>query len=252
MSEAEIHTWATWLEIFLAGVTCLALLFITAPYGRHQRPGWGPTVSNRVGWIFQEMPAVVLFAWIFMQGEHRTEAAPLAFLGLWQLHYVHRVFIFPLRLRTKGKRIPVLIAVLAIAFNTLNAYVNARWISHFGAYASDWLQDPRFIAGVLVFLLGFGINLKADQILLSLRKTGETGYKVLRGWLYEYVTCPNKHGEIIEWLGFALATWSLAGLAFALYTAANLGPRALANHGWYRERFPDYPKHRKALIPFLL
>jgi 3-oxo-5-alpha-steroid 4-dehydrogenase 1 len=48
-----------------------------------------------------------------------------------------------------------------------------------------------------------------------------------------------------------LATWSLAGLAFALYTAANVGPRAFANHRWYRERFPDYPKHRKALFPFL-
>jgi len=89
-------------------------------------------------------------------------------------------------------------------------------------------------------------------MLLNLRKPGETGYKVPRGWLYEYVTCPNYLGEIIEWLGFALATWSLPGLAFALYTAANVGPRAFAHHRWYRERFPDYPKHRKVLIPFLL
>jgi protein-S-isoprenylcysteine O-methyltransferase Ste14 len=252
MSEAEIHAWATWLEIFLAGVTCLALLFITAPYGRHWRSGWGPTIPNRVSWILMELPAVVLFLWIFTLGEHRTEAVPLVFLGLWQLHYIHRVFIFPFRLRTDGKRIALLIGGLAIVFNILNAYVNARWISHFGVYQNSWLLDPRFIAGVLVFMLGFGINLKADQILLNLRKPGETGYKVPRGWLYEYVTCPNYLGEIIEWLGFALATWSLAGLAFALYTAANLGPRALANHRWYLEQFPDYPKNRKALIPFLL
>jgi hypothetical protein len=252
VSEAEIHAWATWFEILLAGVTCLALLFITAPYGRHQRPGWGPTIPNRVGWIAMEIPAVLLFLWIFIQGEHRTEAVPLAFLGLWQIHYIHRVLIYPFRLRTRGKRIALFIGLLAIAFNTLNAYVIARWISHFGAYGNDWLLDPRFIAGVSVFALGFGINLKADQILLDLRGPGETGYKVPRGWLYEYVTCPNYLGEILEWLGFALATWSLAGLAFALYTAANLGPRALANHRWYRERFPDYPKRRKALFPFLL
>ncbi len=252
MSEAEIHNWATWLEIFLAGVTCLALLFITAPYGRHVRSGWGPTIPNRVSWVLMELPAVVLFLWIFTLGEHRTEAVPLAFLGLWQLHYIHRVFIFPFRLRTEGKRVALLIGGLAIVFNILNAYVNARWISHFGVYQNSWLLDPRFIAGVLVFMLGFGINLKADQILLNLRKPGETGYKVPRGWLYEYVTCPNYLGEIIEWIGFALATWSLAGLAFALYTAANLGPRALANHRWYLEQFPDYPKNRKALIPFLL
>ena len=49
-----------------------------------------------------------------------------------------------------------------------------------------------------------------------------------------------------------LATWSVAGLAFALYTAANLAPRAVANHAWYRERFPDYPARRRALVPYVL
>ena len=59
-------------------------------------------------------------------------------------------------------------------------------------------------------------------------------------------------GEIIEWTGWAIATWSPAGLAFALYTFANLAPRAITHHRWYRERFPDYPRDRKALLPFLL
>ena len=59
-------------------------------------------------------------------------------------------------------------------------------------------------------------------------------------------------GEILQWFGFALASWSLAGLAFALYTAANLVPRALASHAWYRQQFQEYPESRKAVIPFLL
>jgi len=59
-------------------------------------------------------------------------------------------------------------------------------------------------------------------------------------------------GEIVEWTGWAVATWSLAGLAFALYTAANLAPRALSHHAWYRARFPEYPPSRRALVPFLL
>jgi 3-oxo-5-alpha-steroid 4-dehydrogenase 1 len=57
---------------------------------------------------------------------------------------------------------------------------------------------------------------------------------------------------MIEWTGWAIATWSTAGLAFAVYTAANLGPRALRHHAWYRERFADDPRERKALIPYLL
>jgi protein-S-isoprenylcysteine O-methyltransferase Ste14 len=63
------------------------------------------------------------------------------------------------------------------------------------------------------------------------------------------VSSPNYLGEITIWLGWALATWSLPGLAFAFWTVANLLPRARANHTWYRQTFPDYPAERKALIP---
>lgn len=37
-----------------------------------------------------------------------------------------------------------------------------------------------------------------------------------------------------------------------VWTAVNLVPRALAHHRWYREHFEDYPRQRKALIPFVL
>jgi hypothetical protein len=50
-------------------------------------------------------------------------------------------------------------------------------------------------------------------------------------------------------MGWAVATWSLSGLAFATWTAANLAPRARANHRWYLETMPDYPPERKALLP---
>ena len=56
-------------------------------------------------------------------------------------------------------------------------------------------------------------------------------------------------GEIIEWSGFALMCWNLPALSFAVWTAANLIPRALSHHAWYRRTFPDYPPGRKAVIP---
>ncbi|HSM13639.1 MAG TPA: hypothetical protein VLA66_06195 [Thermoanaerobaculia bacterium] len=49
----------------------------------------------------------------------------------------------------------------------------------------------------------------------------------------------------------ALATWSLPGLAFALWTVANLAPRARSHHRFYRERFPGYPPERRALVPWI-
>ncbi len=252
MNEADLHNWATWLESVRAGATCITLIFVTAPYGRHARPGWGPTAPNLVGWVIMELPAVALFLWIYCKGQDRLEVVPLTFLAMWQFHYLHRTFIFPFLLRTKGKRIALSIVAMGVIFNSLNAYLNARWLSHLGQYDMAWLYDPRFIIGAFVFAIGFWVNFKADRMLIRLRKPGETDYKIPRGWLYERITCPNYFGEILEWTGFAIATWSVPGLAFALYTAANVGPRAFANRRWYRARFPDYPADRKAIIPFVL
>ena len=252
MSELLLHEGLVWALLALAVVTFVALQVVNAPYGRHQRSGWGPTIPNRVAWILMESPAVLLFAALFFAGEHRFETVPLVLLGLWMLHYVQRTFIFPFRIRGEGKRMALSIAAMGFGFNVLNAYVNARWISHFGEYGSAWLTDPRFLAGAALMLAGWLINIHSDTILIHLRAPGETGYKIPRGGLYRWISCPNYFGELLEWLGWALATWSTAGLAFAVYTMANLVPRARAHHLWYREKFEDYPPQRRAVIPFIL
>ena len=82
-----------------------------------------------------------------------------------------------------------------------------------------------------------------------MRRPGSHGYSICNEGLYRWISCPNYFGEIIIWTGWALATWSLAGLAFAVWTFANLAPRARAHHIWYRRQFPDYPPERKSLLP---
>ncbi len=253
MTEAGFHFGLTIALFVLAVPTFVALLWTTAPYGRHVREGWGPTLPSRVGWILMECPAVLLFAALFVTGEHRAELVPLVFLGFWQLHYVHRTFVFPFRMRIGGKRMSFSVAAMGMLFNVVNAYLNARWIASYGEYASSWLTDPRFLGGAALFLGGLAINLHADTVLIHLRKPGETGYKIPRGGMYRWISSPNYFGEIVEWLGWALMTWSLPGLAFFVYTSANLAPRAIANHRWSREKFPeDYPRERRALIPFVV
>jgi 3-oxo-5-alpha-steroid 4-dehydrogenase 1 len=239
------------LELALAVPTFVSLRRTAAPYGRHQRAGWGPTVPARLGWLVMESPAPLLFAAVYAAGAHRAQPVPLVMLGLWELHYLHRAFVYPLWLRPAA-RMPVTVMLLAMAFNVLNGFINARWISALGRYPLGWLADPRFVTGALLFGGGLGLNLTADRALRRLRGPGETGYRVPRGGAFELVTSPNYLGEIVEWTGWALATWSLAGLAFAVYTAANLAPRAQSHHAWYRRHFPDYPPERRALIPYVL
>jgi 3-oxo-5-alpha-steroid 4-dehydrogenase. len=251
MPAAGSYPWFVLAEFALAVATFVALCFIVAPYGRHDRAGWGPTVPSRVGWVVMEAPASVTFVVFYLLGQHRLQLVPLILLALWQLHYIQRAFVYPFLMRAGG-RMPVLVVALAVAFNLLNAWINARWIAQYGSYPTSWLGDPRFVIGVMLFLAGFALNLQSDGILRRLRAPGSHTYAVPSGGGYRFVSSPNYLGEIVEWTGWAIATWSLPGLAFAVYTIANLGPRALANHRWYRETFEDYPPTRKALLPFVL
>ncbi|MDN4596188.1 methyltransferase [Leifsonia virtsii] len=245
------YRWFVYAELLLAAVTFVALLFVVAPYGgRHGRTGWGPTVPARVGWVVMEAPAALLFVAFYLLGSHRFEPVPLLFLALWLVHYVYRAFVYPFLMRS-GSRMPVLVMLLAIGFNTLNAWVNARWVSEYGTYPVAWLADPRFWLGLLLFAGGLTLNARSDRTLRRLR-AGGGGYRVPYGGGFRYVSSPNYLGEIVEWTGWAVATWSLAGASFALYTIANLAPRAVANHRWYRETFPEYPRDRRALLPFVL
>ena len=94
------------------------------------------------------------------------------------------------------------------------------------------------------------INLSSDTILINLRDNNNDNYKIPYGGFFKYVSCPNYFGEILEWLGFAILTWSLSGLAFMLWTCFNLIPRAIRHHNWYNENFEKYPKNRKAVLTY--
>jgi len=235
-----------------AAIVFILLFLITAPYGRHGRPGWGPALPPRLGWIIMELPAFLVIALCFFASRRTADPVSIAFICIWELHYVQRTCIFPLRMRGASRRFPILLILFAIVFNSINGYLNGSYLFNLSPpYGTDWFLDPRFIIGTALFLAGYAVNLHSDHVLRTLRKPGETGYKIPRGGFFRYVSCPNYFGELVEWTGWTIATWSLAGLAFAVFTAANLVPRARSNHEWYRKTFPDYPAERKRVIPFV-
>ena len=242
--EPFIYGWAA-----LAAVVCVVLFFVVAPYGRHAREGWGPKIPSTLGWIVMEAPSPILMALFFFLGERRDPAS-IAFLVMWELHYANRAFIYPLRRRGGAKPMPAVIVLQAVFFNCVNGWTCGRWLFTYGPpHPPEWLSDPRFLVGAALFVVGLTANLHSDQVLMTLRAPGETGYRIPRGGLYRWVSAPNYLAEIVEWWGFALATWSLAPLGFAVWTTANLLPRARSNHDWYRRQFADYPAERRALIP---
>jgi 3-oxo-5-alpha-steroid 4-dehydrogenase 1 len=253
MSETVFYHWLAIAWMGLAVVTFFALFFITAPYGRFTRGGWGPRIDSRWGWILMESPSLIAMVVLFAIGDRKTSPVAILFLVLWAVHYFHRSFVYPFRLRSGRASMAVSVVAMAVAFNVGNGYLNGRWLFRLGPELQvSWLYDPRFIVGFVLFWLGFALNQHSDKVLLGLRSGEDRSYKIPWGGGYRFVSCPNYLGEMIEWAGWALACWNLGAVAFLVWTVANLAPRAIKTHRWYRQQFPDYPRERKALIPFIV
>lgn len=243
------------IAIFVTAlVTFVSLLFVDAPYGRHLSDGWGPSIPVRLGWVIMESPACLVFLYFFLSGPNSGAIPAIALCLMWQLHYVHRSFIYPFKLNVReGARTSLFVIIPGLLFCAINGYLNGAYIAHYSEHLNnDWLTDWRFIVGVSLFAIGYYVNKQSDTILKNLRSDGSKGYKIPYGGMFKWVSMPNYFGELLTWTGFALASWSLAGLSFVCFTAANLIPRALSNHRWYKETFAEYPVDRKAVIPKLL
>lgn len=178
---------------------------------------------------------------------------PLIFFLLFQLHYFQRAFVFPFLLKGKS-RMPLAIMMMGMLFNLLNGFMQGEWLFYLAPetlYTLDWLKTPQFILGVLLFFTGMGINWYSDYVIRHLRKPGDTQHYLPSQGMYRYVTSANYFGEIIEWAGWAILTWSLSGLVFLWWTVANLVPRANAIWHRYKEEFGDAVGNRKRVFPFL-
>lgn len=238
--------------IFGSTVLVFILLFyLTAPYGKFLRKGWGPSLKSWQAWMLMEFPSPALMIWFFISSTHRNPVHYL-FLLAWLSHYLYRTFFYPFLHTGRNKPYPLILVFMAIVFNCLNGFVNGYGLFHLIPYEPGWICSWQFISGTLLFAVGFIINKTADRKLMQMRRVSPEEYVIPEGWLFNYVSSPHYLGEIIEWSGWALMTFSLPGLAFALFTFANLFPRAVASHQWYKNHFRNYPSERKAIIPFMV
>jgi len=236
----------------LGVIVFIVLLKITAPYGRHATSAWGPQISNKLGWLLMEMPVMIMLMYFVLTHFSRQNAVTWTLIAFFLFHYLHRTFVFPLRIRTRGKKMPLLIVCSAIGFNFINGSFLGYYFAHFANYPPGYFTYPQFIIGAILFATGFYVNWIYDNQLIHLRKPGDVNYVIPNGGLFNLISCPNLFGEIIEWTGYALLCWNLPALSFLVWTLANLIPRALAHHRWYKEKFETYPPGRMALFPFLV
>ena len=96
------------------------------------------------------------------------------------------------------------------------------------------------------------INISEAKNLLSMILRKHLNQPLESRKLYKFISCPNYLGEILEWVGFAIISWSFPAFLFVVWTMANLIPRAKAQHIWYKEKFgSEYSNNKKAIFPFI-
>ena len=206
-------------------------------------------INNTWAWFWMEFPALVVMPFLSLIGPNELNTFSILLVSIWFIHYFNRVIIFPLRIKTKGKKMPISIALSAFFFNIFNGFFNGYYVGFIMDQGS--IYNYNVLIGLIIFICGMMINISSDNTLISLRKNSED-YKIPRGNFFNFVSCPNYMGEIIEWIGFFVIAMSLPALSFTLWTFFNLVPRALNHHDWYLENFDNYPKNRKAVIPYIL
>jgi len=247
------------IALLLVPMTAVSLRFMKTPYGRFADRRW-PSVGARLGWLLMELPATLVFWPCFLAGPHAGHTVPMVLATIWGIHYLNRGFVFPLLIRAPkhgGATFGLPVLLVGVLVTSAHGYLNGTFFSRLGAhYTPEWLTDPRFVLGLLVYVSGLVLNIHSDAVIRNLRtkqeiEQGDKVYRIPRGGGFLFVTNPHYLGELMMWTGFTLFTWSLPGVFILAISTANLVPRAVETHKWYLERFPDYPRSRKVLVPFV-
>jgi len=261
-----MHTFETFYYGFLftmlglAAVVFIALQFITVAYGMTFNNRWGISISSKLGWKLMEMPVfisiLIIYGVSLSMGIKSFNVVTTFILLLFLIHYGQRSFVFPLLMRGQSK-MPLSVVFSGIFFNFCNAFMQGCWlfiINHNNSYPVSWFWSPCFIIGTAIFFFGMIVNLHSDRIIRKLRKSKEdNNYYLPKGFLFERINSSNYFGELLEWLGFAILTWSFAGFVFFCWAFANLVPRAKAVYYRYEQFFgEDFSKlNRWKIFPYI-
>ncbi|EKF26972.1 3-oxo-5-alpha-steroid 4-dehydrogenase, putative [Trypanosoma cruzi marinkellei] len=234
---------ASYFHLVMAVMTYFSLRFVTvAPFGRHAKSttthvtmpaplSWAlqecPTLMNVVYYLLIEYPCHALgcsngqwmrivfddpfgqAAYVISEGITSLHVGLLLFV----IHYMHRTLLYPLIIG-EGAPVPIQITLSAAVYCLLNGRLQLL------ANIRDGPSEPRFPLvftsrmvffwiGILLFFVGMGVNVLSDNYLVRLKKQPPRHTrKIPRGGLFDYVSCANFFGEIVEWCSYSLVVWS--------------------------------------------
>ena len=251
------------LTIFTFCMICsVPVLFkFPAPYGKfHDVFDKIPLVSMKVNWkigyLLGESPSIWMPLLVTLIYANSVTFPYLLFLILYEVHYIHRVTIYPFyRVRSRTPS-TILIPIFSFMFQVVNATCLSKFVLFACSENIDYLSWLKLAIGVAIFLTGMYLNMIADQTLISLRRSEEdTSYyppPMNESAIFRFFVCGNYSMEILEWIGMYVAFSNLATLSFIVTSCCNLIPRAYANHLFCRKSFKEkYQEPYFIIIPYV-
>lgn len=239
----------------LAVVVFISLYFVDAGYGRFYNRKWGMPVNNKIGWVVMEAPVFVMMIVLWLTSNRVTDVYEAGFSAVFPDSLFSAVVCFS----------------VPIAGQWLHSYFggsNGRGFQSAECRDAGRLDFSRFACGLLSgfvalvtavyhrnsnFLCGNGHQSAVGQHHPKPTKNGDNKHYLPKERMFKYVTSANYYGELLEWFGFAVLTWSWTGVVFVVWTFANLAPRAAKIHERYKRDFPEEMKNSNAkrIIPFI-
>jgi len=205
------------------------------------------------------MPVLLIFLTPCAKIKNFCNSAGLA---IHLIHYFNRTIIYPSKISPNATPQTLWFFLLMVPTTTLHGLIQSHHLLNVHSVDISYLT----YFGISTWLVGATINIYHDNLLLHLRKESSSlenvtkdvtkndtsNYRIPKGGLFEYISCANYFGELMEWWSYFMVTRGLPQMLFALFATTFLGFRARFAHKFYKDKFgSEYPAKRKAIIPFI-
>jgi len=224
----------------------------------------GPQIGYRTVFVWEYLgPILIMLLYAmrptFIYGVEAANAEynAVAKLGIycWIIHFMKREFETFFVHKFSRPTMPF-----------FNLFKNSGYYWGFATIVGYPLCHPAFTApgdmdslavkiGLIIFAISELGNLTCHVMLRNLRPAAGSKLRPIpKGFLFNYVSCPNYTFEVAGWVGFSIMTGILASYAFTFVGFMQMYDWAKGKHAGYLKTYGDeYKKLRRSvMIPFVL
>jgi very-long-chain enoyl-CoA reductase len=226
----------------------------------------GPQLGWSTVFLTEYAGPLVIYLWIYSRpalfyGEQAASlpVAPVVHIAAacWAFHYAKRLLETLFVHRFSHSTMPLRNLFKNCSYYWIFAGYVAYYVNH-PLYTPPILGSLQVFSGLVGFLFCEFGNLSTHLTFRNLRPPGSKERKIPKPtqnpftWMFDFVSCPNYTYEVGAWMAFTAMTQCLPAGLFTFAGFYQMAIWALGKHNAYKKEFPNYPRSRKAIVPFVI